>query len=176
MSEALPFEEVYRRHVDDIYRFCLFQLRDPAEAEDVTADAFVSAFSAYQKSPPNQDKLKVWLIKIARNDVIDRRRRAQRWRAVLSKFQYEQTAPPSDVESLVQLNHRLREVLDVARALPKRDRLLIGLRIGADLSFEEISSITGISTKTAATATYRALEKIRKDSGVVIEEVGMRHA
>ena len=176
MPEAIPFEEVYRRHADDIYRFCLFQLRNAAEAEDVAADAFVSAFSAYQKSPPEQDKLKVWLIKIARHDVIDRRRRAQRWRAVLSRFQYEQTAPHNDVESLVQLNHRLREVLDAARSLPKRDRLLIGLRIGADLSFEEISSITGISAKTAATATYRALEKLRQGSGVSVEEVEMRHA
>ena len=35
------FGEIYRVHLARIYRFCLSQLRDPSDAEDVTSETVV---------------------------------------------------------------------------------------------------------------------------------------
>ena len=43
------FERLYRRHVSDVYRYCLGVLRNPADAEDVTQTAFLNAYRAFQR-------------------------------------------------------------------------------------------------------------------------------
>jgi RNA polymerase sigma-70 factor (ECF subfamily) len=171
MADVLPFEEVYRRHADDVYRFCLLQLRDRADAEDITAQAFVSAWTSYEKAAPPEDKVRVWLIRIASHDVIDHRRKAQRLYRMLNRFQRNDRPKTTDVESLAEVNENLRAVLAAADFLSKRDRLLVGLRCGADLSFKEIGELTGMSEHNASTATYRAIARLRTRCGVSVEEV-----
>ena len=166
MLELLPFEEVYRRHADDVFRFCLFQLRDVAAAEDVAADTFVSAFAEYERISPPEDKVRVWLIRIARNDVIDHKRRAQRWRLVMIKLQRERHIAVSEVDGLAGTSEDLAEVLEAMRDLSERDRLLVSLRCAADLSFDEVGKVAGMSTKNATTATRRALERLRSKEGI----------
>ena len=50
----VPFDEVYRQLAGPVYRFCLSQVGEPAAAEDVAAQAFASAFAAYQRVRPDR--------------------------------------------------------------------------------------------------------------------------
>jgi RNA polymerase sigma-70 factor (ECF subfamily) len=169
VDELLSFDEVYRRHAADVYRFCLFQLRDREAAKDVAADAFVAAFAAYDRVAPSEDTVLFWLIRIAKCDVIDHRRRAQRWRQVVITMKRERQVAVGEVEALVGVNENLRHVLEAMGSLSKRDRLLVGLRCGADLSFDEIGKLTGMSAKTATTATRRAIQRLRSNPKVVLD-------
>src|SRR5919202_675423 len=76
---ALTFDEVYREHAARVYRFCLSQLRNPTEAEDVAAEVFVSALAAYDRTRPSAEDVQPWLLRIARNEIIDRERKRKRW-------------------------------------------------------------------------------------------------
>ena len=67
------FERLYRLHRRDVYGAVLRDVRDPAEAEDVTQIAFLNAFRAMRKGE-HPDKPRAWLVTIARN-VIRRRYR-----------------------------------------------------------------------------------------------------
>jgi RNA polymerase sigma-70 factor (ECF subfamily) len=171
MPGLLPFEEVYRRHANDVYRFCLLQLREPADAEDVTAQAFVSAWTSYERTAPPEDKVRVWLIRIASHDVIDHRRKTQRLRRMLMRFQKDDDAKSVDVESIAEVNEHLRTVLSAADGLSKRDRLLVGLRCGADLSYREISELTGMTEHNASNATYRAIARLRDRCAEPVDEI-----
>jgi len=170
LAEALPFEEVYRRHADDVYRFCLFQLRDRAAAEDAASTTFLSAYTSYERASPDVDTVRYWLIHIAKHKVIDHKRRAQRWRQVMITLHRDSKPAVQEVETQVGMNEHLRVVLKGIESLSKRDQLLIGLRCGGGLSFEEIGKIVGTSTKTATTATHRAMKKLRSQPEVAADE------
>jgi RNA polymerase sigma-70 factor (ECF subfamily) len=163
VSNVLPFEEVYQRHALDVYRFCLFLLRDPATAEDVAADVFVLAFKAYQKAQPNEDEVRRWLIHIAKNTAISSQRRASRLRRIMDGFRHT-SVQITDVESQAAANHQIREVQKAMTKLSSKQRLLVSLRCAADLSYEEIGKITGMTPNAASMATHRALAKIRLDT------------
>jgi RNA polymerase sigma-70 factor (ECF subfamily) len=159
--DVLTFEEVYLRHADDVFRFCLFQLRDWTAAQDVAHDAFTSAFAEYDRVRPAPDQVRIWLIRIARNDVIDYQRRAKRLYKVVNKLRGQRHTSTGDVEGTVQINDQVRGVLQTLKSLSSRDQLLVGLRCAADLSFDEIGRLTGMSTDTAAKATNRAIHRVR---------------
>ena len=163
MSEVLPFEEVYRRHALDVYRFCLFLLKDQSTAEDVAADVFVLAFKAYPTAQPPEDEVRRWLIHIAKNAVISVRRRTGRLRRIMDGFRHT-SVQVSDVESRAAANHQIREVQKAMTKLSSKQRLLVSLRCAADLSYEEIGKVTGMTPNAASMATRRALEKIRLDT------------
>jgi DNA-directed RNA polymerase specialized sigma24 family protein len=46
--------------------------------------------------------------------------------------------------------------------LKERDRRLISLRVGGELSYREIGNLVGLSEQAATHATYRALERFRR--------------
>jgi RNA polymerase sigma factor (sigma-70 family) len=157
------FDEVYREHAARVYRFCLSQVRDPAEAEDIAAEVFVSALSAYERTRPDAGDMQPWLLRIARNEIIDRERRRQRRSLVLARFFSggSEMDPTVNVEAQVLLRDELKRVLDVMKQLSARDRLLIGLRLAADLPYAEIGAVVGISEHAATVATRRAVKRLR---------------
>jgi RNA polymerase sigma factor (sigma-70 family) len=126
--EPLPFDEVYRLYGADVYRFCLYQLRDPAAAEDISAEVFLSAFKAYDHSGVQPISVRSWLIKIARNEVVDHFRRNKRWRSVLSTLAGRGSEPGADPEAVASVNDELSKALTAIATLSARDRELIALR------------------------------------------------
>ena len=160
-EKVIPFEEVYERYKLDVYRFCLFQMRDPGKAEDIAADVFVSAFKAYERSRPEEDRLRAWLILIAKNACISAHRRNQRWLRAVERFVSGHAEATMDVESASELRTELREVQRALSKLNEKQRTLIGLRCAAELPYEEIGEIMKMTPNAAAMATYRALERLR---------------
>src|SRR5919204_3889859 len=76
--EPAGFEELYRQHATEVYRYALALLANPADAEDVTQTTFLNAYRAFQRGerprrPHN------WLIAIAHNVC------RMRWRQVQAR-------------------------------------------------------------------------------------------
>jgi RNA polymerase sigma-70 factor, ECF subfamily len=164
---ALSFDEVYREHAARVYRFCLSQVRNPTEAEDIAAEVFVSALAAYDRTRPGAEDLQPWLLRIARNEIIDRERRRRRWSTLFSRFFADgvEADPGTSVEAQVVLRDELRRVLAVMERLSPRDRELVGLRLAADLPYAEIGRVTGMTEHAATVATRRALQRLREHLG-----------
>lgn len=159
-SDLLPFEEVYRLHAPDVYRFCLTQTRSPDAAEDLTADVFVSAYVAYSRVRPCAEVVKYWLLRIARNRIVSR------WRGVVrrgrSEARVRMTWRHPDVQDVLAAREELRTVVAAVGRLRQRDRLLIGLR-AAQLSYAEVAEFIGVSEGAARVATHRALRALRSE-------------
>jgi RNA polymerase sigma-70 factor (ECF subfamily) len=161
--EVVPFEQVYARHSAAVYRFCLSQTGDPAVAEDVAADTFAAAFEAYARARPEEQRLRAWLLRIARNQAIDHHRRRARAQRLLTRWMRREPVP--DVEEMASQNADLRRVLDAMLHLSSRDRQLLGLRLAAGLPFAEIASATGMREAAARVACHRALRRLRSAAG-----------
>jgi RNA polymerase sigma-70 factor (ECF subfamily) len=155
-----PFDDVYRSHAANVHRFCLSQLGNAETAADVTQDAFIKAFSAYDRVSPNPETTRTWLISIARNCCIDYRRQNGRWQRLLRRLERFRESP-LDVEVLAHHRSELERATAAIVQLRPRERELIGLRVAADLSFREVAVVLGMSEQAAKVATRRALRKLR---------------
>src|SRR5262245_34718410 len=74
-SQALG--QLSQRHVDRVYSYVVFRVRDEALAEDLTQDVFFQAMRGLQ-SFDWRGAVAPWLLRIARNTIIDHWRRSAR--------------------------------------------------------------------------------------------------
>lgn len=134
------FGELYRRYRARVYGYVLSLIRtNPADAEDITAEVFVSAlksiatFRTLEATP-----FRAWLFGIARRRVSDWRRRARR----------EQ--PKAEVELGADQGRRGKpeaivldqiEVQDLLTNMPARLRQVLMLRFACDLPVADVSRI-----------------------------------
>src|SRR3954451_148139 len=77
VDDDQAFEQIYERHVRDVYRYAAGMLGEAADAEDVTQTTFLNAYRSFQAGT-RPDKPRSWLIAIAHNVCRQRFRQAQR--------------------------------------------------------------------------------------------------
>ena len=141
-------DELIRR----VYAYVAYRLRDRDEAEDVTSEVFERALRYRATYDPSRGKPIGWLIGIARRCIADRGRNP------LEAGETAETAAPGDLEAEVARR------LDLAAAvalLPLRDRELVALRYGADLTARQIGKVLDLETNAVEVALHRALRRLR---------------
>src|SRR5262245_6119663 len=67
------FEELYRTHVQAVFRFAMSVAGDRATAEDLTSEAFLALHRNLKTIDPSQ--LPAWLLTVVRNRARDQWRR-----------------------------------------------------------------------------------------------------
>jgi RNA polymerase sigma-70 factor (ECF subfamily) len=160
MMPARDFATVYDEHVWQVYGFFAYRMRDRADAEDLTQQTFERALKSWSRYDPSRAGVGTWLIVIARNLLIDHARadRSSR-RQPLDDLDSSHdalvatgTAPDLGLEP------------DLERALAHlgpRDREIIALRFGGDLSGPEIAKVTGLSLANVQQILSRSLRRMR---------------
>jgi RNA polymerase sigma factor (sigma-70 family) len=149
MARDRSFERLYRRHRRDVYGAVLRDVRDPAEAEDVTQIAFLNAFRAIRRGE-EPEKPRAWLVTIARN-VVRRRYKAQAARLQEVALDPEQAADLSDLEGPTA-----GEVATAIKGLPPNQRAVILLREIQGRSYAEIAEELELSLPAVETLIFRA--------------------
>jgi RNA polymerase sigma-70 factor (ECF subfamily) len=150
------FARVYEEHVWTVYGFLAYRLGDPQVAEDLTQATFERALRAWSRFDPRRASERTWLLAIARNLLIDHHRRD---RSSRTEPLHERHAP-----SVAGPEERVTGSPDLSAALSKlgeRDREVIALRFGADLSGPEIAHLLGLSLASVQQTASRALRKLR---------------
>ena len=77
VNQQATFMALYDRDARTVLRYCRMAVGDQ-EAEDVCADVFCSAWPAWSRFSGDELKARAWLLRIARNKVIDRSRSRRR--------------------------------------------------------------------------------------------------
>ena len=133
-----------------VYAFVAYRLGDGPDAEDATADVFERALRYRGSYNAHRGEPISWLIGIARRVIADR-----------PPVEHAQAdLDPGTAEPQAGALDRL--VLDEALSgLSERDRELIALRYGADLTARSIARITGLRTNAVEVALHRALQRLR---------------
>jgi RNA polymerase sigma factor (sigma-70 family) len=165
-APAGAFEELYRRHRGDVYRSVLRDVRNPADAEDVTQAAFLNAYKAL-RSGSEPEKPRAWLLTIAQN-VTRRsfRMRASRPQEVeleAEAFAAREPEGPSAAE--------IREAL--ARLRPNQRAALVLREIGG-LSYAEIAEELELTVAAVETLLFRARRALREELEVAEERPVVR--
>lgn len=159
-DEAFRFvEELFAKHHNEIYAYLLRMLRDAELAADLTQDAFVKAYKAYDalQKPENA---RAWLYQIAHRVALDDLRRRRIVRFVPLVGEARSSAPSA--EHLV-MDARLSGDLQRALAkIPERQRHALLLAELHDMTGLELAAALGVSHVAARALLTRARESLRQ--------------
>jgi RNA polymerase sigma factor (sigma-70 family) len=160
-TTAGSFERLYENHVWTVYGFIGYRTAQREEAEDLTQLTFERALKAWHRFDPARASESTWLLSIARNLVIDHYRRTKP-----ESVSPEQLPEVEDEAADAQPNLGLDPALESALTrLSDRDREVIALRYGGDLTGAEIASVLGISLANVQQIISRSLRRLRDELG-----------
>lgn len=158
-GSAEAFEALVRRHMGAAYAVALGQLREPADAEDVVQDAFITALQRIEDCR-NPAQFVAWLLTIVRNRAHDFRR----YRAVRDALPLEAAGEPAgrsdparDAER-TELRGDLLEAMEELTELQREVTLLFDVE---GWSHREIAERLGISEGSARVHLHNARKALR---------------
>lgn len=169
------FDVLLSRYKDKLFAYIMFIVRKRDVADDIFQDTFVKAVTTLQRGGyTGSGKFGAWLTRIAHNLIIDYFRQDRNGNVISND---ESDTDLLNNASLCEQNIEDRMVnaqilADVRRLvfmLPDNQREVVFMRYYQDLSFKEISDITGVSINTALGRMRYALINIRKmavDNGI----------
>jgi RNA polymerase sigma factor (sigma-70 family) len=167
---ARDFSAVYDEHVWQVYGFFAYRLRSRADAEDLTQQTFERALRAWPRYDPARASVGTWLIVIARNLLVDHLRsdRSSRRQPLDELDAGHDALADAGEQPDLGLEPDLERALD---SLAPRERELIALRFGGELSGPEIAEATGLSLANVQQILSRSLRRMR----AILEEERRSH-
>jgi RNA polymerase sigma-70 factor (ECF subfamily) len=149
----VSFLDIYDRHSGTVLRYLRIAVGE-GDAEDLCSECFCSAWTAWGRYKGDRSDALPWLMRIARNRVIDRSRR-RKAQPVDSLEIHPNIAGAGAADPTDRLH------LEAAMAhLSKDDRDLLALR-AAGLTHAEIGRLQKRREEAVKTAWVRALGRIR---------------
>lgn len=155
--DAEAFAELYRRHVDRIFRYVLLRVGDEALAEDLTGDIFVRALEAIDTYEDRGAPLAAWLYRIAHARVIDQWRRANRQDVSIDSGTVEVSVdmPANDVIAYKLLAQSMQQLTD-------EQQEVIILKYVEGYGLSEIAELTGRTEGAVKALQHRALASLAR--------------
>lgn len=158
---VLTPERLCQEYAAAICRFAALLSPTPDEAADLAQETLLRAVRKLDQFDPRRGSMEAWLWRIAANTARDLKRRATRRTALWRRLTTWWQEPTTSVEARALDAVTSRELVAAVHSLPARDRLLIGLRFGADLDLAAVGAAVGIGEAAAGRAVLRALLKLR---------------
>ena len=152
------FEHAYDEQLARVYGFFARRVNAREDAEDLTQHTFERALQAWDRFDPRRATLGTWLLAIARNLLIDY------YRARSPEGQPLDELDPSSLPRVDGPAERVGvdpELADALAGLMARDRQILALRYGGDLSGAEIAAATGLTVSNVQQILSRSLRRLR---------------
>ena len=143
-----------------LFRVAHSVLRSRAEAEDVVQDAFVRVVQ-HRRMLGKVENMRVWLIRIAWNLAIDRRRRI-RPEQMDESFAECLAARSVPADQAMEAAQRMNAVLRQMESLPGKERQVLLLSTIEELGTAEIAEVIGKSESAVRALLFRARTRLRE--------------
>jgi RNA polymerase sigma-70 factor (ECF subfamily) len=151
------FAEAYDEHVWQVYAFLAYRCANRTDAEDLTQMTFERALRAWHRYDERRASLLTWLLAIARNLLIDFYR-ADRSSGNETLDALGTREPSEDEAYDLGLSPELAAAL---AELSDRDREVVALRFGGDLTGPEIAEMLELSLANVQQILSRSLRRLR---------------
>ena len=136
-------------------------------ARDVVQDTFIKL---HRQDPASiQGRLKSWLYTVCRNRSIDILRKENPMiSSAGDAFDSINDSSP-DPSRAMEDRERHAEVLALLEKLPENQREVIRLKFQGDLSYKEISDVTGLSVSNVGFLIHTGIKRLRSLMGVELD-------
>lgn len=165
-GDLMAFNIIVERHQTLVFNVAVRILGNKGSAEDVTQEAFVSAYRAIGKF--REGSLRAWLSRIVSNLSYDllrsRKRRPEQSLDQSLENPGFQVRSEGDSPEQLAINSELgAEIQRAILNLPEDQRTLLVLIDVQGFSYEEASEATGVSAGTVKSRLSRARARVRDD-------------
>lgn len=148
-GDIQAFSELYETIYKDLYRFALYTLKNPTDAEDVVSDTVMDAYSQISKLR-KEESFKSWIFKILSNKC--------------KQHFKEQSFPldenlhfPESTTHTIEMNVMIRQEFF---SLSDEERLIISMHLFAGYTSREIAVILHMNENTVRSKESRSLKKM----------------
>lgn len=144
------FSTLYKKYAPDVFRFALYLSGDRSQAEDLTSETFVRAWTSPEAI--EAATVKAYLFTIVRNLFLHGLRRKSRHIQLEEELRDPRASPYVQAEQ----KEEFRALLAGLQELPEIDRAALLMRALDGMAYEEISRSLGISLASAKVKIHRA--------------------
>ncbi len=152
-----------REHSGLLYRVAHSIVRNPAEAEDIVQEVFLRALQK-QHQLSSIAEVRPWLVRIAWNLALDRRRRT-RPEQMDEDFAAALTSASLPADLALAETRRMAQVFAAIERLPRKEREALLLSAMDELSTAEIATILGKTQSGVRSLLFRARTRLRERLG-----------
>ena len=162
-ADDMPtFEDVLKQYERPVYWHIRRMVVDHEDAQDVMQETFIRVYQGLEKLR-KKEMLKVWVYKIATNESIRYLNKKREWTVsglgeedmLTNRLMASEYVDWEDVEGV-----RLQKAI---LRLSQQERIVFNMRYYDELSYEEISQVTGSNVSTLKVAYHHAKEKIKQE-------------
>lgn len=155
------------RHQTQVFSSIMLLVKDKYLAEDIYQDTYIKVIKNLKKGKyTEKGKFLPWVLRIARNLVIDHFRKNQKMPTVTDSEGYDVMAnlpfEADNMEDKMISEQSSEYIKRIIQELPDEQREVLILRHYAELSFKQIAEITDVSINTALGRMRYALNNLRK--------------
>ncbi len=150
-----PYVKFYNENRGRLFNYLMRMTGDYDLARDLMQEGFTRYLEHYRGKPQNTSLLYT----IARNALLDHlRKRESQDHTELTE---ENPDPSRNQEHKTLIKEEYRRVLDAIAQLDGDDREILAFVMNGDLTYKQVSAITGISEANVKVRVHRARVRIR---------------
>ncbi|UFH36988.1 sigma-70 family RNA polymerase sigma factor [Flavobacterium acetivorans] len=164
-EEALS--TLIKRHESRIYGFIYSKISDRDISNDIFQDTFIKVIKTLKSNSYNEEgKFLPWVMRISHNLIIDHYRRTKKMPLFRETEDFSIFSVMTDdsisIESKLISDQIELDLKKLIEELPIDQKEVLVMRMYQDMSFKEISEITGVSINTSLGRMRYALLNLRK--------------
>jgi RNA polymerase sigma-70 factor (ECF subfamily) len=159
--EREAFAALHDCHLDRIYSYISFSLKNAPEAEDLTQEVFIRAWKNIHKYWVTGAPFITWLIAIARNMVADHFRARKKLNTVPLEDEQFSGAAEADPQNLTELRLEQQHLREVIGKLKGEKQQVIIMRFIVGMEYREIAQLLKKREGAIRVIQFRALKELR---------------
>ena len=169
-NNPADFSELFKLYYKPIFGYILRRTGNFDDTADLAAESFYKAFRHIGNFSYKGISLKVWLFRIATNEVNLYFRNKQKHNSLFERIDFENKTlfnqflyeDKKETEIELQKHNQFMTVLKNLKTLPTKYQSVIALRYFEGKDYKEIVEILDINEGTLKSLLSRGLEKLRK--------------
>ncbi len=156
-----------KRHQSKIYGFIYSKIADSDLSNDIFQDTFMKVIKTLKSDSYNEEgKFLPWVMRIAHNLIIDHFRNNKKMPLLRETEEFSIFSILTDnsetIEGQIITKHIELDLKRIINELAEDQKEVLLMRLYQDLSFKEISELTGVSINTALGRMRYAIINLRK--------------
>jgi RNA polymerase sigma-70 factor (ECF subfamily) len=160
-------EILIKRHQSKIFGFIYSKVGDRDISDDIFQDTFIKVIRTLKSNSYNEEgKFLPWVMRIAHNLIVDHFRRNKKMPMYRETEEFSIFSIMTDdsltIENKLISDQVTKDLQLMLEELPADQKEVLIMRMYQDMSFKEISEVTGVSINTALGRMRYAVLNLRK--------------
>lgn len=154
--------EIYETYFKKVYNYISYRINNHSDVEDLVSQVFLKVIKSESTYNEQKGNLDAWIIGIAKNTVFDYLNQGRKiQQSDLTLYDNTLIDPSDQPETVHVKKEENRNLMTALNQLAPRERHIIALKYGADLTNADIAKVMVMSRSNVGVILYRSLRKLR---------------